>query len=228
MPSSRGSGNQLAHASSAHVSHVSSARVASAHRDARGGQCTPVSPGDGSPGHPGHPGHSWYASGSFGITAIRTARPERVKEIVRTMRTMNVLAAPIGSEEYLLLLLHHGITGLDDNIDASGNPTLTDTGQSDSRPWGAGTVTVPNPFSVTNAPYSVTSASKGNVISQAWVDGLAEILRGNQPPSTLDQLVADGRNSQRRHSQRRHSQRAQQWWRPDAHRVSAAFAAAQA
>jgi putative aldouronate transport system substrate-binding protein len=169
-------------------------------------------PGDGSPGH------YWYGSGSFGITAIRKASPERVKEI---LRIMNFLAAPIGSEEYLLL--HYGIKGVDYNLDDSGNPTLTDKGQADSMPWGAGTVTVPNPPQIVFNPqdpefarviqgeqkamrvvgvsdptiglFSVTNASKGNVISQAFVDGLAEILRGNQPLSTFDQLVADWRKN---------------------------------
>jgi putative aldouronate transport system substrate-binding protein len=166
----------------------------------------------------GSNGHYWYGSGSFGITAIRKASPERVKEI---LRIMNFLAAPIGSEEYLLL--HYGVKGVDYNIDESGNPTLTDKGRADAMPWGAGTVTVPNPPQILFNPqdpdfarviqneqklmgtvgesdptiglFSATNASKGNVVNQAFVDGLAEILRGNQPLSTYDQLVADWRKN---------------------------------
>jgi putative aldouronate transport system substrate-binding protein len=166
----------------------------------------------------GTSGHYWYGSGTFGITAIKKASPERIKEI---LRVMNFLAAPIGSEEYLLL--HYGIRGTDWEFDANGNPTLTDKGQSDQMPWGAGTVTVPNPPQILFNPqdpefarviqaeqkvmdavgesdptiglYSATNAARGNQITQTMVDGLIEILRGNQPIASLEQLVADWRKN---------------------------------
>src|SRR3954451_4576048 len=90
-------------------------------------------PGDGTKGH------YWYGNGAFGITAIKKASEERVKEI---LRIMNYLAAPIGSEEYLLL--HYGVRGIDWEFDDRGNPTLKERGVADAMPWGAGTVTVPN------------------------------------------------------------------------------------
>ena len=169
-------------------------------------------PGDGSQGH------YWYGNGAFGITAIKKASDDRVKEI---LRIMNYLAAPIGSEEYLLL--HYGIKGTDYDFDARGNPTLTARGQADVMPWGAGTVTVPNPPQILFNPedpefarviqgdqklmdavgvadpsvglYSNTNAARGSLQNQAMLDGLTEIVKGTQPLSALDTLVADWRKN---------------------------------
>ena len=164
----------------------------------------------------GSKGHYWYGPGLFGFTAIRKASPERIKEI---LGIMNYLAAPIGSEEYLLT--HYGVKGVDYDLDDKGNPTLTQKGQADTMPWGAGTVTVPNPPQVLFNPqdpefarviqgdqkvmdavgaadpsiglYSNTNANKGNLLNQTMLDGLAEIVKGAQPVSYLDQLVKDWR-----------------------------------
>ena len=165
-------------------------------------------PGDGAKGH------YWYGNGTFGITAIKKASVDRVKEI---LRVMNYLAAPIGSEEYLLL--HYGVKDVDYDFDTNGNPTLTTKGQADAMPWGAGTVTVPNPPQILFDPadpefarviqgdqkamdavgvsdpsiglYSNTNAAKGGPLNQAMTDGLTEIVKGTQPLSTFDQLVSD-------------------------------------
>ena len=162
----------------------------------------------------GSKGHYWYGNCTFGITAIKKASPDRVKEI---LRVMDYLAAPIGSEEYLLL--HYGVKGVDYDFDANGNPTLTQRGQADSMPWGAGTVTVPNPPQILFDPadpefarviqgdqksmdavgvsdpsiglYSNTNAAKGGLLAQAMTDGLTEIVKGTQPLTAFDQLVAD-------------------------------------
>ncbi len=170
------------------------------------------------PAGDGSPGHYWYGNGTFGITAIKKASPERIKEI---LRVMNYLAAPIGSEEYLLL--HYGVKGVDYDFDANGNPTLTAKGQADVMPWGAGTVTVPNPPQILFDPddpqfaqviqgdqkamdavgvsdpsiglYSNTSTAKTGVLSQAVTDGLTEVVKGAQPLSALDQLVSDWRKN---------------------------------
>ena len=169
-------------------------------------------PGDGSKGH------YWYGNGTFGITAIKKASDDRVKEI---LRIMNYLAAPIGSEEYLLL--HYGIKGTDYTVDDRGNPVLSAKGQTDVMPWGAGTVTVPNPPQILFDPddpdfarviqadqklmdavavsdpsvglYSNTNAAKGSVLNQAMTDGLTEIVKGTQPLSTFDGLVSDWRKN---------------------------------
>jgi putative aldouronate transport system substrate-binding protein len=58
-------------------------------------------------------------------------------------------------------------------------------------PWGAGTVTVPNPPQILFNPQDPEFAR----VIQAFVDGLAEILRGNQPLTRFDQLVADWRKN---------------------------------
>jgi putative aldouronate transport system substrate-binding protein len=166
----------------------------------------------------GSKGHYWFGSGAFGISAIKKASPERVKEI---LRIMNYMAAPIGSEEYLLL--HYGVKGVDYDFDDKGNPTLTATGQADTMPWGAGSVTVPNLPQVLYDPqdpefarviqgdqkamgavgvedpsiglYSNTSASKAGVLNTALIDGLTEIVKGTQPLSAFDQLVSDWRKN---------------------------------
>jgi hypothetical protein len=43
--------------------------------------------------------------------------------------------------------------------------------------------------------YSATDASKGAVLNQKVVDGLAEMVRGHSPLSDLDQLLKDWRSS---------------------------------
>jgi putative aldouronate transport system substrate-binding protein len=152
----------------------------------------------------------------FGVTAIKKAAPDRIKEL---LRIMNYLAAPIGSEEYLLL--HYGIQGTDYDLDAQGNPVSTAKGQADAMPWGAVTVTVPTPPLIVYNPqdpemvrvingdqqvmaavgksdpsvglYSNASVAKSAVLNQAITDGLTEIVKGTQPVSALDQLVKDWR-----------------------------------
>jgi putative aldouronate transport system substrate-binding protein len=166
----------------------------------------------------GSKGHYWYGNGTFGVTAIKKASPERIKEI---LRVMNFLAAPIGSEEYLLL--HYGVKGTDYDFDANGNPTLSAKGQSDVMPWGAGTVTVPNPPQILFDPddpqfaqviqadqkamdavavsdpsiglYSNTGAARTGVLNQAMIDGLTEIVKGTQPLTALDQVLSDWRKN---------------------------------
>jgi putative aldouronate transport system substrate-binding protein len=166
----------------------------------------------------GSKGHYWFGPGIFGFTAIRKASPERIQEI---LRIMNFLAAPIGSEEYLLT--HHGVQGVDFNFDDNGTPILTAKGQSDIMPWGGASATVPRPPRVLFNPqdpefvrviqnddkamaevgvsdpsvglYSNTNANKANVLNQAMTDGITEIVKGAQPLDSLDQLVRDWRTN---------------------------------
>ncbi|GAB2466769.1 twin-arginine translocation signal domain-containing protein [Xylanimonas ulmi] len=54
--------------------------------------------------------------------------------VERVLRVANFLAAPFGSEEYLLL--NFGVEGADYTMDAGGNPILTDAGKADvAVPW---------------------------------------------------------------------------------------------
>jgi putative aldouronate transport system substrate-binding protein len=166
----------------------------------------------------GSTGHYWLGPGVFGYTAIRQASPERIQEI---LRVMNYLAAPVGSEEYLLT--HYGVRGIDFEFDDKGNPTLTAKGQADIMPWGGASVTVPRPPRILFNPldpefarvvqnddklmadvavsdpsiglYSNTNANKSNLLNQAMVDGITEIVKGAQPLSSLDQLVKDWRTN---------------------------------
>ena len=170
-------------------------------------------PGDGSKGH------YWYGPGIFGITAInKNASADRIREI---LRIMNYLAAPFGSEEYLVT--HFGVKGVGYDFDDQGNPVLTPRGQGERMPWGAETVSAPNPPQVLYNPtdpefvrviqadqramdavgvsdpsvglYSNTNAGKANVLNQAMTDGLTEVIKGTQPLSTFDDLVKTWRSN---------------------------------
>ncbi|MBV9324828.1 MAG: extracellular solute-binding protein [Chloroflexi bacterium] len=170
------------------------------------------------PSGDGSQGHYWFGPGVFGFTAIRQASPDRIKEI---LRIMNFLAAPMGSEEYLLT--NFGVRGIDFEFDDNGNPTPTAKGQADTMPWGGASATVPRPprplfnpldpefarviqnddkvmaeFGVHDPSiglYSNTDANKSNVLNQAMLDGITEIVKGTQPLSSLDQLVQDWRTN---------------------------------
>ncbi|HEY2594835.1 MAG TPA: hypothetical protein VGK33_13130, partial [Chloroflexota bacterium] len=115
------------------------------------------------------------------------------------------------------------VNAFDYDFDANGNPTLSTKGQADAMPWGAGTVTVPNPPQILFDPddpqfaqviqgdqkgmdavavsdpsiglYSATNAAKAGVLNQAITDGLTEIVKGTQPVTALDQLVSDWRTN---------------------------------
>jgi putative aldouronate transport system substrate-binding protein len=127
----------------------------------------------------------------------------------------------MGSEEYLLT--NFGVKGVDFEFDDNGNPTPTAQGQADTMPWGGASATVPRPprplFNPldpefarviqnddkvmaqvgVNDPsiglYSNTDANKSNVLNQAMLDGITEIVKGTQPLSSLDQLVQDWRTN---------------------------------
>jgi putative aldouronate transport system substrate-binding protein len=167
----------------------------------------------------GAQGSYWYGSGALGITAIKKASEERVKEI---LRVMNFLAAPFGSEEFLLL--NYGVKGVDYELDDQGNPKLTTRGQADVMPWNnAATGTTPvGPRVLYNAQdsdfarviqpglksmvaqgvedpsvglYSDTNTAKFSQLNMMMIDGLSQIVTGAQPFTALDSLVADWRKN---------------------------------
>jgi hypothetical protein len=68
---------------------------------------------------------SFYSSTQlFGSSLIKKASEARVKDL---LRFFNFLAAPFGSEEYLLI--NYGVPGKDFNFDDQGNPVLTSSGK---------------------------------------------------------------------------------------------------
>jgi putative aldouronate transport system substrate-binding protein len=155
--------------------------------------------------------------GNFGYAVLKQASADRVKEI---LRVLNYLAAPFGSQEYMVSKF--GIKDADYTFNDKGSPVFTDQGHVDmpnspNLPWGymatAPTVT----FSVnqpdwgdwghaeqqrlidvgvadpTYGKYSPTAATKGVVLDQLIFDRVSGIAAGRAPMSDLDQLTKDWR-----------------------------------
>ncbi len=151
---------------------------------------------------------------NHGITVIKKGTPDRIKEL---LRILNYLGSPFGSQEELLT--HYGVSGIDFNFDAQGNPVPTDKGLADlnvswryiaDRPQ---VLFDPNdsnfakqaytemqtmvPYLVADPTvglYSATDASKGGPLTQTILDGVADMVTGRSPLSNLDQLLKDWRN----------------------------------
>ena len=149
------------------------------------------------------------------MTSIKKGSPERVKEL---LRVMNFLAAPFGSEESLLL--DYGVKDTDFTFDGQGNPVPTQKGITDLyASWKYFTQHQQVIFNASDSsfarvahaaqqgfiPYlisdpsvglfSPTDASKGAVLLQKVVDGLAEMVTGHAPVSGFDPLVKDWRSA---------------------------------
>jgi putative aldouronate transport system substrate-binding protein len=150
-------------------------------------------------------GHLW-------ATALKKGTPERTKEL---LRIMNWLAAPFGSYEDQLLTF--GLKDVDYTLDESGNPTLTNQGNTDANyvPWKyttqhpfvffspdlpnyaqvmADTEKLMMPSAVSDPTFgqiSVTNFAKGFTLMKALNDGLVDIVVGRRQMSDYDQLVKD-------------------------------------
>jgi putative aldouronate transport system substrate-binding protein len=159
----------------------------------------------------GKPAH-FFGTGYLGTEVIKKGSAEREMEL---LRILNWLAAPFGSQEDALLTL--GIQGVDYNLDASGNPVLTERGNPDAFyvPWKyvmqhpqvIYAPDIPNyartlheaertliPLGVQNPTlgyFSPTLVAKGTLLTRAVADGLIEIMTGRRPFSDWDQVVRD-------------------------------------
>ena len=127
---------------------------------------------------------------------------------------MNWIAAPFGSQEYLLM--RFGVKDVDYTLDDKGNPLLTAQGKAETAiPWqyitqGPNALYFPTapeyprvmqdaekamlPFAQidpTSTLYSPTFASKGTVLAQMLANGVGEVVLGRSPVGSLDQLIAD-------------------------------------
>ena len=151
----------------------------------------------------------FFGRPNFGFMVIRKGTSDaRVKML---LRVLDYLAAPFGSEEYLLL--HYGSKGVDYNMDGKGNPVSTNAGKNDIIPWN----TIVGPAPVLYSPlstkvpadyqaaekvlfahgvedasvglYSRTLATKNTILTQSFGDGLNAIIKGQKPMSTYDGLV---------------------------------------
>ncbi|MBV9599899.1 MAG: hypothetical protein JOZ87_23995 [Chloroflexi bacterium] len=153
----------------------------------------------------------WPTSGILGYSVIKQAPPERLKEI---LRVLNWLAAPLGTQEYLLKT--YGLKDVHWTPDDNGNPILTDRGKADATvpfhyltrapnvlywpqtpqktPYMHDVQTAIYPYlslNATDAYYSPTNASKSPALNTALNDKLNDIVVGRQPLEAFDQAVKD-------------------------------------
>jgi putative aldouronate transport system substrate-binding protein len=168
-------------------------------------------------GFDGQPGTNLLGPGNFGYAILKKASTDRVQEL---LRVLNYLAAPFGSQEYMVSKF--GVKDADYTFNDNGSPIFTDQGRTDmpgspNLPWGylatAPTVT----FSVnqpdfgqwghaeqqrlidlgvadpTYGQYSATAATQGVSLDQLIFDRVSGIAAGRAPVSDLDQLVKDWR-----------------------------------
>jgi putative aldouronate transport system substrate-binding protein len=157
----------------------------------------------------------WTTTGLLGYSVIKQAPPERIKEI---LRVLNWLAAPLGSQEYLLKT--YGLKDQHWTPDANGNPILTDRGKADATvPFHyltRGPAAFYWPQTPQNAPimhaaqnalypylsidstigyYSPTYAAKWTGLMRDLNDRLNDIVVGRQPFEALDQAISSWRSA---------------------------------
>ena len=161
------------------------------------------------------PGHL-LSFGAFGFSLMKKASPDRIREL---LRVLNYLAAPFGSEEYMLI--HYGLPGTHYNLDSRGIPVLTDLGVADTAAFSQGVGYMARPpqvnFSLdepnlgkiahddqgafvaagiadpTVGQSSPTYEARGAQLEQMIFDRVSDIAAGRSPLSDFDQLVKDWR-----------------------------------
>lgn len=112
------------------------------------------------PGFDGGAGTHRAGSPTFGIVALKKAAKSRIEEL---LRVANWLAAPYGTEEYLLRKF--GVAGVDYSMQ-QGNPVLTSRGSNET--------TVPVVY-VMDSPYVLGPGPKS--IVQPWHDFQTAVLQ---------------------------------------------------
>jgi putative aldouronate transport system substrate-binding protein len=150
-------------------------------------------------------------AGILGFSVIKQASPDRIKEM---LRILNWLAAPIGSQEFLLM--NYGLKDTHWTPDEMGNPILNARGKSDAlvpfRYITQGPVALyftrdPQyaqvmqdaektmlPFVAMNPTegyYSPTKDSKYPAIAQRLYENVNDVVLGRQPFSYLDQVAKE-------------------------------------
>src|SRR5205823_3696243 len=157
------------------------------------------------PAAPGVKPQYYNGRPAFSIAFLKKAPEARIKML---LRVLDYIAAPFGSEEYLLI--NYGVKGRDWEPDANGNPISTKTGQVDMGGISTGAVSFLStltgrnqvlyspadpsfakriqafqktlaPISVEDASlglFSATQASKGVQLIQPFGDGITDIVTG--------------------------------------------------
>jgi putative aldouronate transport system substrate-binding protein len=163
-------------------------------------------------GFDGGKAYQFQAFEAIDFAAVKAATPDRIKEV---LGVLNYLAAPFGSQEYMVN--NYGVKGVDFDFEAKGNPQLNQRGQAEiyniawwvmmTAPPVLYDATFPDMASImgpienqihemaipdpTLGLYSATFADKGAVIDKVVRDGVNDILFGRAEVATLDRLVAD-------------------------------------
>jgi putative aldouronate transport system substrate-binding protein len=166
--------------------------------------------------HDGGKAQHYLSAGVNGLTMFKKGSAERIQEL---LRIANYCASPFGSAEDLLLTT--GVQGPDYTLDADGRPVPTPASNTDANsvPWKyivqhpqvAWLTGVPDyakaatdfeklaiPLGVQDPTYGFFSNlndSKGGVLSQAFIDGLTDILASRRPLADYDQIVKDWQNN---------------------------------
>jgi putative aldouronate transport system substrate-binding protein len=153
----------------------------------------------------------WANSGILGYSVLKQAPAERIKEM---LRILNWLAAPMGSQEYLLM--NYGQKDVHWTPDERGNPILNARGKTEAlvpfRYITQGPVALyytrdPQYASVmqdaekamfpyvainpTDGYYSPTKDTKYAALQRDLSDKLNDIVVGRQPFSNLDQVARE-------------------------------------
>jgi putative aldouronate transport system substrate-binding protein len=159
------------------------------------------------------PGHL-LSFGAFGFSLMKKSSLDRIKEL---LRVLNYLAAPFGSQEYMLI--HYGLPGTHYNLDSRGIPVLTELGVADTAAFSQGVGYMARPpqvnFSVdepglgkvahddqgafiaagiadpTVGQSSPTYEARGAQLEQLIFDRVSDIAAGRSAMSDFDQLVKD-------------------------------------
>ena len=163
-------------------------------------------------GADGGKGSFYTGTQLFGWSMLKKAPEARVKDL---LRFFNFLAAPFGSEEYLLI--NYGVEGKDFNFDADGNPTLTASGKTNVNSLWTYVVQPPQVYYNATKPkdfaammqngaraminvgvedpaaafYSETHAAKGSIVNQGFLSAMGDIIAGRRPFTDYDGLVKD-------------------------------------
>jgi putative aldouronate transport system substrate-binding protein len=174
------------------------------------------------PAAPGTKQQYYTGRPAFSIAFFKKAPEARIKML---LRVLDYIAAPFGSEEYLLV--NYGVKGRDWDPDENGNPIMSKTGQADMGTTSTGAASflstltgryqvlyngadrgfakriqdyqkILAPISVEDATlglYSSTQASKGVGLIQPFGDGITDIVTGRRPIADFDGLLNDWRNA---------------------------------